>query len=223
MPLITRSIRALMKNFVRQDHETSSIGEITTLLSNWNGSDPEVGSRLFALTYPELKRIARARMLSEHNDHTLQPTALVGEFFLILARDHNVKFKNRSHFLAVASCSMRRVLIDHARASAAQKRNSPGCLVQLEGLEVGSASDIVDTLAIDEALTALEAEEPRMAKVVELRCFGGLTHAEIAEVLDIDERTSKRDWQVARAWLFGRLKGGHRDEGGTVGRDQKDL
>jgi RNA polymerase sigma factor (TIGR02999 family) len=158
--------------------------------------------------YPELKRIAEGRMRAERSDHTLQPTALVNEFYLHFARLQGLSWKNRVHFLAVASNVMRRVLVDHARAHGAAKRGHGSAKLQIEGLELGTAWPAYDVVEIHELLERLAAEEPRMARVVELRYFGGLTNKEIGEVLMVDERTVKRDWQVARAWLFGQLRKG---------------
>src|SRR5204862_5104526 len=132
------------------------------------------------------------------------PTALVNEFFLQMARHQGFRYQNRAHFMAIASRAMRRLLVDYSRARGADKRGGGAAKVQMDGMESLPAK-VFDILEINDALDRLAAEEPRMARVVELRCFGGLKYSEIAEVLQVDERTAKRDWQVARAWLFGRL------------------
>ncbi len=185
--------------------------ELTRLLINWNANSTEEKSRVIQLMYPELKRVAQMRMRRERPDHTLQPTALVNEFFLRLAKTRNVSWQSRAHFLAAASRAMRQLLVDYSRSHNAGKRRGDQTNMEFEGEEPAQAPGVVDILEIDEVLTAMAAEEPRMAAVVEMRCFGGLTHPEIAEVLGVDERTVKRDWQVARAWMFSRLRGGSAD------------
>jgi RNA polymerase sigma factor (TIGR02999 family) len=155
--------------------------------------------------YPELKRIAEAQMRRERVDHTLQPTALVNELFLEIVQAHAARWQDRNHFLAVASQAMRRFLIDHARAHTAARRGGNSIKLRLTDLDL-PVDGVFDSTGIGELLDRLAREEPRMARVVEMHCFGGLNFAEIAEVLDINERTAKRDWQVARAWLYGHLR-----------------
>ena len=186
----------------------SSVGEITEVLQRANLTDPKTQDRLLALLYPQLKRIAEMRMSRERADHTLQPTALVNEFYLHVARLQGLSWKNRAHFLAVASNAMRRVLVDYARGHKAEKRNVAK-IVSLTDHDKGFIDHAFDALEIHELLNQLALEEPRMARVIELRYFGGLTHAEAAEVLNVDERTVKRDWQVARAWLLAQLQKKH--------------
>lgn len=186
----------------------SSVGEITEVLQRANLTDPKTQDRLLALLYPQLKRIAEMRMSRERADHTLQPTALVNEFYLHVARLQGLSWKNRAHFLAVASNAMRRVLVDYARGHNAEKRNVAK-IVSLTDHDKGSIDHAFDALEIHDLLNRLALEEPRMARVIELRYFGGLTHAEAAEVLNVDERTVKRDWQVARAWLLAQLQKKH--------------
>jgi RNA polymerase sigma-70 factor, ECF subfamily len=185
---------------------SSVAGEITELLSRPDISGPEAQGRLLALVYPELKRIAEFRMRGERPDHTLQPTALVSEFYLHVARLRGIHWKNRAHFLAVASSAMRRVLVDYARAHTAAKRGGGLAVLSLSDNAEGAPASIETALELNELLDHLAAEEPRMARVVELRYYGGLTNGEIGEVLGIDERTVKRDWQVARAWLRAKLR-----------------
>lgn len=192
-----------------------SANEVTSLLERWHSSNPDLQAELVSRLYPELKRIAQCRMRSERSDHTLQPTALVNEFFLQLAKQREFLWRSRAHFLAVASTAMKRLLIDYARAHDASKRGGDSVKIQLDGLLLSHFQTTFEPAELNEILDRLEAEEPRMSQIVELRCFGGLTHAEIAETLGIDERTVKRDWQVARAWLFGQLrKGSDRARGG---------
>jgi RNA polymerase sigma-70 factor, ECF subfamily len=156
--------------------------------------------RTLALLYDELRAIARHHMRAERVDHTLAPTALVHEAWLRLhARDASA-FKDRSHFLRTASQVMRHILVDHARARRAVKRDG-GIKVTLDPALAGETTSIVDLLALDDALSRLEAAEPRWARVVELRFFAGFEITEIAALLDLSVSTVKRDWQFARAWM----------------------
>jgi RNA polymerase sigma factor (TIGR02999 family) len=156
--------------------------------------------RTLALLYDELRAIARHQMRAERADHTLAPTALVHEAWLRLhARDASA-FKDRSHFLRTASQVMRHILVDHARARRAAKRDG-GIKVTLDPAVAGPTTSIVDLLELDDALTRLEAAEPRWARVVELRFFAGFEVTEIAALLDLSVSTVKRDWQFARAWM----------------------
>jgi len=185
------------------------MGDVTGKLRRWGDLEPATRADVIERLYPELKRIAAFRMKRERPDHTLQPTALVNEFFIRLAAKPEFEWQSRAHFLAAASVAMRRLLVDHARNHRCAKNGGDVVRVQIEG-DFREAADVdgTDMLAFDELLRHLEKEEPRMAQVVELRCFGGLTHAEIAEVIGTDERTAKRDWQVAKAWLAGKLRKG---------------
>lgn len=178
----------------------------------WDAGDEASRAQILEAFYPELKRIAEGHMRRERRDHTLQPTALVNEFFLVLAKQRKFTVNGRAHFLAIASRAMRRLLIDHARSHSALRRGGAVVNIELDPETAGSRGGF-DMLELDELLDRLTAEEPRMAKVVELKCFGGLTFEEIAQVLSIDERTAKRDWQVARAWLFGHLNRAKPDAG----------
>jgi RNA polymerase sigma-70 factor, ECF subfamily len=199
-------LRKLLKKFMgKPEAESPPEQSADNLPADWDAGDKESRARLIEFVYPQLKRIAEYHMRRERSDHTLQPTALVNEFFLILARQRSFTFKNRAHFLAIASRAMRRLLIDYARSHKAESNGGASPKLQLDA-DVKDASADFDVLQIDELLDRLEEEEPRMAKVVELKCFGGLTFSEIAQVLGVDERTAKRDWQVARAWLYGHLK-----------------
>ena len=170
----------------------------------------EARERVVTLLYPDLKRIADAHMRRERPDHTLQATALVNEFFVEFARHPGVLARHRAQFLMVASLAMRRCLVDHARSRRRVKRGGALARVDLDAVEArveGAAVDPVEILEVDQLLEKLAHEDPRMARIVELRYFGGLTNAEVAEVVGVHERTVKRDWQVARAWLYGQLRG----------------
>jgi RNA polymerase sigma-70 factor, ECF subfamily len=179
------------------------LGEVTVLLHQISGGCDEARGELFSRIYPDLKRLARLRMNRERPDHTLQPTALVSELFLTLYNAKGINWRDRAHFFALASQMMKRYLTDYARARNAERRGGGRSGVSIECREISVQP--LDALEFTELVDKLLAEEPRMARVVEMRCFGGLTHAEIAETLGIDERTSKRDWQVARAWLRAQL------------------
>jgi RNA polymerase sigma-70 factor, ECF subfamily len=169
-------------------------------------TNPQARDRVIALLYPELKRIAEAQMRRERPDHTLQATGLVSEFWVYLARSTSFTAHSRAHFLVLASIVMRRLLVDYARARKRDKRGGQWVRVDIEQVERGEGAYFVDLLEIDELLTTLAASDERMARVVEMRFFGGLTNAEAAEALSINERTVKRDWQVARAWLYSQLR-----------------
>lgn len=184
-------------------NDTTAI-DLTGLLGAWQ--EPETRDRVLSLVYPELKRIAEGRMRKERGDHTLEPTALVNEVFLRLVDQKRINFHNRAHFLALASELMRRILVDHARAHRAGKRGGGAAKVELENAVPVMDPHGFDFFEIHRLLEELAVGNPRGSRVVELRYFGGLTHDEVAEVLGVDARTVKRDWEVARAWLFLRLK-----------------
>lgn len=177
--------------------------DVTSLLRAWREGDGDAEGRLFALLHAELRRIAAIQLRRERAGHTLQPTAVVHEAFLRLLPQRTIAWRDRAHFFAIAATMMRRVLVDHARTRSARKRRAPG---DGEALTVGwGGAPSVELLDLDRALSALEAEYVRQARVVELRYFGGLEIDEIAVCLDISTATVKRDWQFARAWLGGRL------------------
>jgi RNA polymerase sigma factor (TIGR02999 family) len=175
-------------------------------LLNASETDGHARDRVVTLLYPELKRIAEAHMRRERRDHTLQATALVSEFFVQLADNPAFTARSRNQFLMVASVAMRHLLVDYARARNADKRGGQQVRVEIENANASETASFVDILAVDALLTQLAASDERLAKVVELRFFGGLTNAEIGSVLGVHERTIKRDWQVARAWLYSRLR-----------------
>jgi RNA polymerase sigma factor (TIGR02999 family) len=180
---------------------------ITSLLDDWRGGDDAARDRLFAVVEPELRRMASGFLRGERQDHTLEPNALVNELCLRLLGGTQVTFRDRAHFFAIAAQTMRRILIDHARARVAGKRGGVQQRLTLSAVDgwqpVGEMEDI---LALDEALETLERADPRAARVVELRFFGGLGEEDVAEALGVSVITVKRDWKVARAWLIGRLR-----------------
>lgn len=183
----------------------SSPGEVTELLLEWSKGNRAAESRLFDFVYQELHRLAGRYMLGERSDHSLEPTALVHEVYLRLIDQNRVNWENRAHFFAIASRLMRRTLIDHARARNAEKRPNPGLRVPLTDLPIGIEVQTTKLLDLDEALDRLEALDPRQARIVEMRFIAGLSEEEIAHALGVSVRTVKRDWRVARAWLFGEL------------------
>jgi RNA polymerase sigma factor (TIGR02999 family) len=185
------------------------------------GADLDSRERLIALLYPELKRIATAHMRRERPDHTLQPTALVNELYLHLLRRPDAAWTSRKHFLVAASQAMHRLLVDYARTKSTQKRGGSWSRLEIQDPDGKiSGEETIRVLELDELLTRLAEKEPRMASVVELKFFGGLTFAEIGEALGVDERTAKRDWTLARVWLRGQLES---DDGGRVGENQSDF
>jgi RNA polymerase sigma factor (TIGR02999 family) len=180
--------------------------EVTALLHRLAQGDKTVITRLMPLIYDELHRRATAYMREERSGHTLQPTALVHETYLKLVEQRDTTFKNRAHFMAVAAKLMRRILIDHARARLSNKRGggeSPQPSQQAALLEPNSPEML---LAVNQALSKLQAIDPRQEEIVEMRFFGGLTVDETAEVLGISTRTVEREWTFARAWLYRELK-----------------
>jgi len=182
--------------------------DLTRMLIAWRDGDPGALDRLVPLVYDELRRQARLQLRRERAGHTLQPTALVHEAFLRLAGQRRAQWQNREQFFAVAARAMRRVLVDHARARGAAKRGDGRTLIALDEAPAPSAPPGVDVLALDRALDRLGEIDPRQARVVELRYFGGLTAPETASALDVSLATVNRDWAMARAWLFRELGGG---------------
>jgi RNA polymerase sigma-70 factor, ECF subfamily len=179
-------------------------GDVTQLLKAMTTGDPGAADRLLPLVYAELHRLASSYMRRERPDHTLQPTALINEAYLRLARD-DVDWQNREHFIGVAANVMRRVLIDSARAHKAEMRGGDLKRVEFdEGVAI-SLERSEELLSLDDALNRLMELNPRQAKVVELRYFGGLSVEQIAGILAIAPRSVKRDWALARIWLFRQL------------------
>ncbi len=180
-------------------------GEVTQLLKAMRAGDAGAAETLLPLVYGELHRLAKSYMRRERPDHTLQATALINEAYLRLARD-DVDWQNREHFIGLAAHVMRRVLVDYARAHKAEMRGGGLQKVELEeGLAI-SPERTDEVLLLDEALGRLAEVNPRQARVVELRYFGGLSVEQIAGVLGIASRSVKRDWAVARVWLFKELR-----------------
>jgi RNA polymerase sigma-70 factor (ECF subfamily) len=176
-------------------------GEVTLLLKAMKDGDESASEKLLPLVYSELHRLAKSYMRRERPDHTLQPTALINEAYLRLARD-NVDWQSRQHFIGVAANVMRRLLVDHARAHNAERRSGGADRVELEEGLMVSIERSDEVLALHDALSGLEGVDPRQAKVVELRYFGGFSVAEIGEILQMSPRSVKRHWALARIWLL---------------------
>ncbi len=175
--------------------------EITQLLKAWSGGDAAAFDRLAPAIYTELRRMARRYMQRERAGHSLQATALVNEAYLRLVDMKEAGWQDRAHFFAVSAQMMRRILVDAARARVTGKRGGAAACVNLEEIpEVGSGR-ARELVALDDTLTALAAMDPRKARVVELRFFGGLSVEEAAEVLKISPQSVMRDWKLAKAWL----------------------
>jgi RNA polymerase sigma factor (TIGR02999 family) len=184
--------------------------EVTELLRRAREGDAGALDRVFPLVLEELRAVAGARLRGEAPGHTLQPTALVNEAYLKLAASPEVDWRDRAHFLAVAARAMRQVLVDRARRRNADKRGGgvrPARLTDGSLLASGQGPTAEELVALDAALDALGRIQARLRQVVELRYFGGLTDAEIGEVLGVTRRTVQRDWTKARAWLHAELRG----------------
>ncbi|HMF11697.1 MAG TPA: sigma-70 family RNA polymerase sigma factor [Gemmataceae bacterium] len=183
------------------------MANLTLLLDAARAEDPTAAAELLPLVYNELRRLAAHRLSKEAPGNTLQPTALVHEAYLRLIGDKNGShWENRGHFFAAASEAMRRILVDEVRRKRSLKRGGGKTRRVANPALLPAPEPREDVLALDEALTELEASEPITAQVVQLRYFGGLTIPEAAEVLQISSRTANRHWTYARAWLHQRLK-----------------
>lgn len=196
--------------------------DLTKMLKAWSGGDASALDRLTPVVYSELHRLARRHLAGERRGHPLQPSALINETFVRLLGGAPVEWENRAHFYAVCARVMRQILIDFARAQETDRRGH-----RTPQIDLSAAGDLASTQALpidfidlDRALTDLDGLDPRKARIVELRYFGGLENAEIAMLLDISEPTVVRDWRVARAWLYDRLRSGNaREEQKSAERD----
>jgi len=188
--------------------------DVTMLLAQLVEGKDEAASKLIPKVYDELRRLAGGYMRRERGDHTLQATALVHEAYLKLVQQRSVDWQSRAHFFGIAAQMMRRILIDHARAHLRDKRGAGQQVVPLDEAVVFSPEQSAEMLRVDESLQRLSKLDPRQAKVVELRFFGGLTVEETADVLKISQKTVKREWSVAKAWLHGDMR---QHNGGTTG------
>lgn len=178
-----------------------SPNEVTLLLREWSAGDAGALERLMPLVYNELQRLARAYLMNERAEHTLQPTALVHEAYLRLVDQRRVTWQSRGHFFSVAAQMMRRILVDHARARLTEKRGQGVRAIGLdEAIPVSPQADAA-LVSLDDALAALKTLDPGQCRLVELRYFAGLTIEETAEALAVSTSTVKREWTVAKAWL----------------------
>jgi RNA polymerase sigma-70 factor (ECF subfamily) len=185
-------------------------GEVTKLLRAWSDGEPDAFGRVLPLVYDELHRIAARYLAGERSSISLQATALVNELCLRLLGWDPIHWQNRGHFFGVSAGMMRHVLVDIARRRRAERRGGPNAVrVPLEGIEIPATEPGADLLAVDAALQVLALEDPRKARVVELRFFGGLSIEETAEALGISARTVHADWSFARAWLYRNLMAVH--------------
>jgi RNA polymerase sigma-70 factor (ECF subfamily) len=174
---------------------------VTALLGDWSRGNRGALNQLLPLVYAELRRIAARQLGKERVGHSLQPTALVHEVYLRLVDQRRVDWQDRAHFFGVSAQMMRRILVDHARRHGASKRGSGVQCVALDDAHGVAAANEIPVLALDHALSRLESLDPKLARVVELRAFGGLTIEETAHVLDVSTSTAKREWRTAKAWL----------------------
>mgnify|MGYP000750640960 CR=1 FL=1 len=186
----------------------SGLAEVTKLLFAWREGDEAALERLIPLVHAELRRIAHRFMRKERAGHSMQTSALVNEAYLRLIDANKVDWQNRAHFFAISASLMRRILVDAARERQARKRGGSAEHVLLDEALVAGKEMHTDLVALDEALTALAKIDDRKARVVELRFFGGLNEAEMAEALQVSPETVRRDWRLAKAWLLRFLEGG---------------
>ena len=179
---------------------------VTELLGKWSQGDQAALAELTPLVYGELRRLAHREMGAERPDHTLQATALANEAYLRLADQNNPRWQNRAHFFAVAARAMRQILVSYARGQRSQKRGGGALKVELDEAALVSPEESKEIIDLHEALERLATLDSRKAEVVELKYFGGLNYDEMAEVLKISAVTVRRDWRLAKAWLYTELQ-----------------
>jgi RNA polymerase sigma factor (TIGR02999 family) len=184
-----------------------SAGQVTNLLRQWNGGDARALEQLVPIVYRELRRLSHYHLRRERDGHTLQTTALVHEVYLRLCGQDEPQWEDHAHFFAVASRIMRRILVDYSRRRGAEKRHPPGMKTSFDEALSFPVDEQFDLIALDDALDQLAAFDDRKCKVVEMRFFAGLPAKEIAAVLKTTEATVRRDWVIAKAWLFRYLQG----------------
>lgn len=180
---------------------------VTSLLRQWSGGDTQALDQLVPIVYKELQRLAHYHLRSERTGQTLQTTALVHEVYIRLCSQHEPRWEDRAHFFAVAARMMRRILVDYSRRRAAAKRGSATVPVPLDDALGIPVEKQFDFMALDAALDQLAAFDARKSQVVEMRFFAGLKAKEIALVLKTTEATIRRDWMIAKAWLFRHMEG----------------
>lgn len=186
--------------------------DVTDLLHRWSDGDQGALEHLVPVIYSELRRLARSYLAHENPGHTLQSTALVHEAYMRLVRQDSTEWQNRAHFFGIAAQTMRRILVEHARKRKAVKRGGGKPDGELHESSASVLGVNVDILLLDSSLEELAAMDPRRARVVEMRFFGGLTEPEIAAVLGVSEPTVRRDWSIARAWLYRKMTGSPQDK-----------
>lgn len=180
--------------------------DVTALLTEWGRGNTNALNELLPLVYAELRRVAARQLRGDRGGLTMQPTALVHELYLRLVDQRHGDWRNRAHFFGVAAQVMRRILVDHARRRRAGKRGDGVPALSIDNLSEEAAPDHIPVLALDQALDRLAALDSDLARIVELRAFGGLTIEEAACVLEVSPTTAKREWRTAKAWLARELE-----------------
>ncbi len=193
-----------------------SPGDVTSLLNKLADGDEEAAAQLIPLIYDELHRLAARCLRHERPGHILQATALVHEAYIKLTAQRSARWQNRGQFFAVASQVMRRILVDYARTQQRIRRGGKQQKVSLENALLVSPDRTEELLAVNESLSRLEKLDFRQGRIVELRYFGGLTIDEAAKILGVSSKTVMREWKIAKAWLYGDLKEGQRDDAGRL-------
>ena len=183
------------------------MSDITLMLEAVGRGEKQASEDLLPLVYDELRQLAAARMAREAAGHTLQPTALVHEAWLRLSGGKDQSWQNRAHFFGAAAEAMRRILIDRARRKSRLKRGSGQVPLDIAELDIAAAMPDDKVLLVNEALERLQAEDPEKARVVVLKFFGGLSNEEAATILGVNEKTVRRQWNFAKAWLFDSISG----------------
>jgi len=190
---------------VTQRDSSSSPVDITRLLQDWQAGNHDALDRLMPLVYDELHLIASRHLARERPERTLQTTALVNEAYLKLVDQRKVDWQNRAHFFALAARLMRRIVLDDARRRQREKHGGEAVHVPLDGVQIpvpAAGLDVVDVLELDRVMTQLEAIDADQGRIVELRFYGGLTVEETAAVMDVSPATIKREWAMAKSWLY---------------------
>jgi RNA polymerase sigma factor (TIGR02999 family) len=191
---------------LNNNHSNNSIEQVNRLLEEAGEGSAQASAELLPLVYEELRKLAVNRMAEERQDHTLQATALVHEAYLRLVGDRNVKWASRAHFFAAAAEAMRRILIEHARAKKGPRRGGGQQKLPVDVLDLATAEDPDQIMALDEAISRLEQEDAYAAQVVRLRFYAGLSIEEVAAAMGTSSSTVKRNWSFARAFLFRTLE-----------------
>jgi RNA polymerase sigma factor (TIGR02999 family) len=194
--------------------DEASPGGVTQLLSEWQGGDDRALERLMPLVYGELRRLAGRYLNHEREGHTLETHDLIHEAFLRLVGQRQVDWQSRAHFFGIAAQMMRRILVDHARRRGAQRHGGDVRQLLLDEVDDLALHRDADLVALNEALTELAAVDESLARIVDLRFFGGFEHDEIAALLGVSNPTVRRRWRLAKAWLYRRLSNGEAPPGG---------